>query len=210
MPRYVKQMHQRHLQIWYNVAEACTDHDGELRADVPCSERMIVQDYEHQLRVVLSSLSQGKLNTKHGSVRVNCNGVPIGGDTIISSAIALGLTSLPIKQSLCRDNNDYSSERESFIHQLGDDFSDFAMMQWTLNVPNTTVVLFWPEAAANGEKMDTAEEIVRQECGNILYERTVNLTKTGLASLVTHAYGYHGWLEAKIKMLGKCGFLYNG
>ena len=74
------------------------------------------------------------------------------------------------------------------------------MLEWTLRFPTTTVVI-WPRATAMPTKMSKTRTLVSNGIGEILYGKTVSVTKHGLASLVFHAYGQEPWHAAKVSQL---------
>ena len=126
---------------------------------------------------------------------------PVNGAHRVASALALRLPTMPVQivasKALRMWNFNFFTSRG-----FEEKYADFAMLQWTLHyVSNVSTVMFWPEAAADEEKMKQARVIVQRDCGGILYEKTIKVSRHGLASMALHTYGIKEWLSIKITRL---------
>ena len=217
VPKYVKAMYLRHLEIWNNFHELCNARKDWFDVTKKCTTKHTAEDFEASFKATFQSIAKTGFNVSQSLIPVRDDYFPINGAHRISSAIALQLPSMPVQrvsdswtsrffenlfENVLPPHTGYCS-RFFFDKGFEPEFADFAMLQWMLHVQDTSTVIFWPEAASDSDKMAASRDIVARKCGTILYEKTMTLTRSGLASLVFHAYGDQAWLEAKVRQLQK-------
>ena len=201
VPRFVTAMYERHLKVWNNFQEPCTfkgDKDW-FDSRKPCIPKTTAEDFRSSFYATIQSISSNGMDPSISLVPVTTSGFPLNGAHRIAAAIAIGQSSMPIQRAKNSHSFDWTYV---FFQQKGleSKYTDFAMLEWTLRFPTTTVVV-WPRATAMSSKIAKTRTIVSNEIGGILYETTLSLTRHGLASLVFHAYGEQPWLAAKVDKL---------
>ena len=202
VPIFVKNMYNRHLEVWNQFREPCTFAGGKdwFDSTSPCVKKSTAEDFQRSFSKTLDSIANDGFDTNRSLVPVTSAGFPLNGAHRIAAAIALGLPAMPVQRVASKSKYKWGY---AFFSRLGFEgmYADFTMLQWTLHVSNVRTVIFWPEAASNTEKMKQARVMVQQDCGDVLYKKEVKVSRQGVASLALHAYGDQDWLLAKIKML---------
>ena len=202
VPEFVASMYNRHLEVWNNFKEPCTFR-GEadwFDATKPCIMKSTAKDFQNSFSTIIESIAQNGFDTKQSLVPVTTAGFPLNGAHRVATAIALGLPTMPVQQVMSTNHYKWG---HAFFASKGyqDIYADFAMLQWTLHVDATSTVLFWPEAASDQAKMASARIMVKELCGEVLYEKTIFVNRKGLGNLCLHAYGEQEWLLAKVHQL---------
>ena len=153
----------------------------------PCVKKTTAEDFRSSFYATIQSIRSNGMDSSISLVPVTKTGFPLNGAHRIAAAIALGQSSMPIQRAKKQHTFDWSY---GFFQQKGleSKYSDFAMLEWTLRFPTTTVVV-WPRATAMSSKIAKTRTIVSNEIGGILCETTISVTRHGLASLAFHAYG---------------------
>ena len=111
----------------------------------------------------------------------------------------MNLTLTPTKRAKSILNHESQFFRRSGLNSK---YIDLAVLEWTRRVPNMTALIVWPEAVAI-DRLEATRAELRRAVGDGMLEKTVRLTRQGLAELVLHAYGDHPWVPAKARSLGK-------
>ena len=201
MPRFVAAMYDRHLEVWNHFQEPCTfmgDADW-FDSRKPCTKKTSAKDFRSSFHATIQSIRGRGMDPSISLVPVTKTGFPLNGAHRIAAAIALGKESMSIQRAKKQHAFDWGFS--FFQHQgMESKYTDFAMLEWTLRFPTTTVVI-WPRATAMTLKLAKTKAIVSKEIGEVLYETVISVTRRGLASLVFHAYGKQLWLTQKVSDL---------
>ena len=208
VPVFVTDMYNRHLEVWNQFKEACSFAWGKDWFDTtkPCVKKSSAADFQRSFAKTLDSIAKDGFDTTRSLVPVTRMGFPLNGAHRIAAAIALGLPTMPVQRVASKAV--YTWDRTFFTGKgFETKYADFAMLQWTLHVSNVSTIMFWPEAASKPDTMKVARVLVTQHCGDVLYEKSIDVNRNGVASLAFHAYGNQGWLLEKIKQLQS---IYNG
>ena len=202
VPRFVEAMYLRHLKVWNDVKERCTfpGDKGWFDANKPCTEKANAADFQRSFLSTLKSIRSDGFDTSISLLPLTPDDFPLNGAHRIGAAIALGLPSIPVQRVPQNGTYDWGA---SFFQGKGmeTEYTDFAMLEWTLRVPHMSTLILWPQAAAMVPKLAQTRKLVAAELGSILYEKHVTLTRNGLSELVFHAYGQQLWLAAKVSDL---------
>ena len=202
VPSYVQSMYDRHLEVWKNFKESCT-FAGEkdwFDATKPCVKKSSAKDFQRHFSKLLRSIATDGFDNQRSLVPVTSVGFPLNGAHRIAAAIALEFPTMPIQQVSSTEVYNWDS---GFFTSKGfeEEYADFAMLQWTLHVSNVRTIIFWPETASSPEKMKLARSMAQQHCGDVLYEKPVDINQKGVASLALHVYGNRSGMPEHIKQL---------
>ena len=197
---YPRRMYERHLEVWNQFKEPCT-FAGEkdwFDAKKPCVKKSSAKDFQESFSKLVKSISQAGFDNQKSLVPVTGAGFPLNGAHRIAAAIALNFTSMPVQQVASTAVYKWDC---AFFTRLGFEgkYSDFAMLQWTLHVRNVRTILFWPESKP--EEIKPTHSLVQHHCGDVLYQKTIDINQKGVDSLAYHAYGDEEWLPEHIKKL---------
>ena len=204
VPRFVESMYYRHLKVWNNFKEPCTFHGDKewFDAKTKCVKKSSADDFKRSFISLINSIRVKGFDKHVSLVPLTKSGFPLNGAHRIAVAISLGLNSMPVQSVSQNETYNWGT---SFFRENGMEmkYIDFAIMEWTLRVPTTTVIV-WPQAIAMKEKMRHTKNMISDSIGEIIYEKTITVSKNGLTSLVFNAYGQQVWLEAKVSdLIGK-------
>jgi len=202
VPTFVQSMYTRHLEACNTFQEHCVfvGQKTWLDATTSCVVKTMGRDLQ-QTFATLNSIALESFDRTKVQISTTSAGLPLNGTHEIASAIALGLSAVTVQRDSIKPVDNINWDFAHFARRGFEDlYADFAMLQWTLHVAKTRTVVFWPEAAANTQKMTKARTIV-QNCGNVLYEKSVSVNRDGLHSFALHAYGDQKWLSSKTKQL---------
>ncbi len=201
VPRFVTAMYDRHLKVWNNFQEQCVfkGDDDWFDSQKPCVKKNTAADFRRSFYATIRSIRSNGMDPSISLVPVTKTGFPLNGAHRIAAALALGKSSMPIQRA--KQQHTFEWDYTFFRRQgMESKYTDFAMLEWTLRFPTTTVVV-WPRATAMSSKMATTRTLVSDEIGEILYEKTLLVSMKGLETLVFHAYGEQTWLSKKVNDL---------
>jgi hypothetical protein len=205
VPSFVTRAYLRHIYVWNKYQERCHDFTGDedwVDKGKPCTPKTTAEDFINSFDGLLRGIERDGFDIVKSMVPVSKELFPLNGAHRVAAALGLGLSAMPIQVT---DDTGVYPWTEQFFQSEGleEKYSDFAMLSLALNEKKATVITFWPEAAGNKEKMESVKPLVETYCtdSNVLYRKTILLTKKGLESMVEHAYGRQGWLGGKVSQL---------
>lgn len=202
VPSFVQKMYNRHLQVWNNFKEPCTfiGESDWFDATRPCNKKQSDVDFHESFKKLYQSVSVNGFDYTKSTPPVTVSHFALNGAHRIATAIALRAEEIPIQR--IHSSRVYDWGYKFFLSSgMETHYTDFAMLQWASHVKNVTIVLFWPEAVENKNKMLFARKMVHELCGPVMYEKSIFLNRHGISILAKHSYGEQEWLMSKVKQL---------
>lgn len=160
-------------------------------------------------------------NIKNGGLDSNVSAVPVSADNQITdgahrTSVALYYNlQVPVKKNV--EQAKYIYDYRFFRNQLLDEkYLQFMAYKYILLKPKTTyIMVFYPSAMANKNKVDIADRKLREIAGlnSVVYYSDIHLNYNGLINFMIQAYQNHEWIgtvDSKYKGIkGKADPCYN-
>ena len=190
VPSFLRHIYLRHLDVWNGLTEKCFYHASWIDDQHPCTVKegadMFIQSFDATIR----SVSERGWDTSMSVVPLNTHGFPRNGAHRIATAIALGHARMPVQ--MVSDGATSFDWGHAFFRARGmqEQYMDAAVVEWMHVVPNTKTMLLWPKAGA------LPRHLLRGI--DVLYEKTIAVSREAVRTLVDLAYHRPAWAEAKV------------
>ncbi|XP_045159481.2 uncharacterized protein LOC123524927 [Mercenaria mercenaria] len=207
VPQVVQVAYAEHLRVWNNFKEYCNKRDKSwFDGKLPCRNKNKKSDFILSFHKTIESTKNLGFNSSMSRIPIDRSGFLLNGAHRLAAAVIL--------------SEDASFEHHKYTRRFHWGYKFFksqGMLEMELNV----VMLEWMKIQlklkflnktvsiisvfSNNRGKDKAmREIVKGRCSadnDILYEREINFTKSGIRQLISHMYGQQTWLETKVQQM---------
>ena len=205
IPDVITAAYLEHLRVWNNFKEKCfLLRDEWFDAGNKCKEKETSDDFVSSFHDTIDNVRKFGFNPNISRIPVDRYGHVNNGAHRLSAAVVLS------------KNASFEHHTYKLINEWGYDFfqkqglsqkvSDLVMLEWMkiqLKLPELLTTVSIVSIFSNDEKKDEKmRDIVKEQCSkdnDILYEKSINITREGARQLISHMYGEQIWIEAKIK-----------